>query len=83
MTDEAPQYVAARVQRALAEDDRTNELGIRVDVRGRQLFLRGTVSGDERRRQATSVAEEAAPGLHVHNELTLVEVRDPGEEEEL
>jgi osmotically-inducible protein OsmY len=83
MSDEAPQYVAARVQRALAEDDRTNELGIRVDVRGRQLFLRGTISGDQRRRLATSVAKEAAPGLEVHNELTLVEVRDPGEEEEL
>ena len=47
---EAPQYVAARVQRALAEDERTNELGIRVDVRGEQLFLRGQVAGDERRR---------------------------------
>ncbi|MFC7648461.1 hypothetical protein ACFQX6_54485 [Streptosporangium lutulentum] len=41
---EAPQYVAARVQRALAEDERTNELGILVDIRGGQLFLRGRVA---------------------------------------
>ena len=80
---EAPHYVAARVKRALAEDARTNELGIRVDVRGEHVYLRGQVSGAERRREIEQVAREAAPGLRVHNELTLVEVRDPGEEEHL
>ncbi|GAA2687273.1 MULTISPECIES: BON domain-containing protein [Nonomuraea] len=80
---EAPQYVAARVQRALAEDDRTHELGIRVDVRGDQLFLRGQVTGEEHRRQMERVAQEAAPELHVHNELQVVQVREPGEDEHL
>jgi osmotically-inducible protein OsmY len=80
---ETPHYVAARVQRALAEDDRVNELGIRVDVRGEQLYLRGQVSCDERRHKIEDVAREAAPGLRVHNEITLVEVREPGEEEHL
>ncbi|GAA4223300.1 osmotically-inducible protein OsmY [Streptosporangium album] len=80
---EAPQYVAARVQRALAEDERTNELGIRVDVRGEQLFLRGQVSGDERRALIADVAGEAAPGLTVRNEITVMEVRGPGREERL
>ncbi|MEU7892670.1 BON domain-containing protein [Nonomuraea sp. NPDC049152] len=80
---EAPQYVAARVQRALAEDDRSHELGIRVDVRGDQLFLRGQVSGEEHRRQMEQVAKEAAPGLHVHNELQVMRVREPGEDEHL
>ncbi|MER7207443.1 BON domain-containing protein [Streptosporangium sp. NPDC000239] len=80
---EAPQYVAARVQRALAEDDRTNELGIRVDVRGGQLFLRGQVSGDERRTLIADVAHEAAPELTLRNEITVLDVRGPGEEERL
>jgi osmotically-inducible protein OsmY len=80
---ETPQYVAARIQRALAEDERTNELGIRVDVRGDQVFLRGQVSCDERRHGIEDVAREAAPGLTVHNEVQLLEVRDPGEEEHL
>jgi osmotically-inducible protein OsmY len=80
---EAPQYVAARVQRALAEDERTNELGIRVDVRGEQLFLRGQVSGEERRELIADVAVESAPGLTVRNEITIVDVRDPVEEEKL
>ncbi|MFF5208688.1 BON domain-containing protein [Streptosporangium sp. NPDC000396] len=80
---EAPQYIAARVQRALAEDERTHELGIRVVVRGEQLFLRGQVPGAERRTLIASVASEAAPGLTVHNEITVTEVRGPGEEEKL
>ncbi|GGS93672.1 hypothetical protein GCM10010156_59950 [Planobispora rosea] len=80
---EAPQYVAARVQGALAEDERTNELGIRVDVRGEQLFLRGQVSCEERRGLIADVASEAAPGLVVRNELTVVDVRTPEEEEKL
>ncbi|MEV4076498.1 BON domain-containing protein [Nonomuraea fuscirosea] len=80
---EAPQYVAARVQQALAEDGRTHELGIRVDIRGDQLFLRGQVSGTEQRERLGQVAHEAAPELHVHNEINIVEATAPGEDEHL
>ncbi|MFF0864415.1 BON domain-containing protein [Nonomuraea sp. NPDC003560] len=80
---EAPQYVAARVQQALAEDGRTNELGIRVDVRGDQLFLRGQVSGAEQRDRLGQVAREIAPQLHLHNEIRVVDVSVPGEDEHL
>ncbi|MGN9838896.1 BON domain-containing protein [Nonomuraea sp. H19] len=80
---EAPQYVAARVQQALAEDARTNELGIRVDIRGDQLFLRGQVSGAAQRERLSQVAHEAAPDLRVHNEVKVVDVTEPGEDEHL
>jgi osmotically-inducible protein OsmY len=80
---EAPQYVAARVQQALAEDARTHELGIRVDVRGDQVFLRGHVSGVEQRDRLGEVARENAPDLHVHNEIQIVEYTAPGEDEHL
>ncbi|NRQ32636.1 BON domain-containing protein [Nonomuraea sp. NN258] len=80
---EAPQYVAARVQQAMAEDGRTHELGIRVDVRGDQVFLRGEVSGAEQRERLGEVAREAAPELHVHNEIKIVQVSEPGEDEHL
>ncbi|MFF5114673.1 BON domain-containing protein [Streptosporangium sp. NPDC000509] len=80
---EAPQYVAARVQRALAEDERTTELGIRVDIRGDQLYLRGQVVGSERRELIAEVAGEAAPELKVHNEIDVVDVREPVREERL
>lgn len=81
MAEETPQYVAARVQRALTEDDRTNEQGIQVDIRRDQLFLRGKVTGEERRRLVALVAAEAAPGMTVHNEIIVVEADDPGREE--
>ncbi|MEV0238225.1 BON domain-containing protein [Nonomuraea sp. NPDC050786] len=80
---EAPQYVAARVQQALAEDGRTHELGIRVDIRGDQLFLRGQVSGTGQRERLAQVAHEAAPELHLHNEIKVVEATEPGEDERL
>jgi osmotically-inducible protein OsmY len=80
---DSPQYVAARIQRALAEDERSNELGIRVDVRGEHVFLRGQVSGEEHLRLIKEVACEVAPDMIVHNEVTLVEVLDPGMEEHL
>ncbi|MGS2640961.1 BON domain-containing protein [Streptosporangium sp. LJ11] len=80
---EAPQYVAARVQRALAEDERTTELGIRVDIRGDQLYLRGQVASTDRSKLIAEVAGEAAPGLAIHNEMDIVDVRDPVGEERL
>ncbi|MGI5287510.1 BON domain-containing protein [Nonomuraea polychroma] len=80
---EAPQYVAARVQQALAEDGRTHELGIRVDIRGDQLFLRGQVSGAEQRERLGQVAHEAAPELRLHNEIKVVDYSEPGEDERL
>ncbi|NUR87408.1 MAG: BON domain-containing protein [Nonomuraea sp.] len=80
---EAPQYVAARVQRALAEDRRTHELGIRVDVRGDQLFLRGQVTGERHREVIGEVARETAPDLELHNEIQIVDATEPGEDEHL
>jgi hypothetical protein len=83
MAHDAPQYAAARVQRALAEDERTNEQGIRVDIRGDQVFLRGQVTAEERREKVALVARETVPGMRIHNEITVVEVREPGKEEHL
>lgn len=83
MSGEAPQYIAARVQRALAEDERTSEQGIRVDIRENQLFLRGEVHMGVRRDMIAAVAHEAAPELTVRNEITVVEPRAPEEEESL
>lgn len=81
MTDELPEYVATSIKRRLAEDDRTGELGVQVDVRGGAVFLRGKVGTEERRSMAADVAQEVAPGLPIHNELTVVEAGDPAAEE--
>jgi hypothetical protein len=41
------------------------------------------VGTDERRRLIGVVASEGEPGLHFHNEINVVEVRDPTDEEKL
>lgn len=80
MTDE-PEHVAARIQRRLAEDPRTHELGIHATLRGDVVYLHGEVAGEERRRLVADVAAEAADGREVRNEVSVLEVREPSEEE--
>lgn len=83
MPEEAPHYVAGRIERALAEDPRTNELGVHADVRGDLVYLRGQVATEQRRQAITAVARSAAPGLTIRNEVAVAEIRPPGQEETL
>jgi osmotically-inducible protein OsmY len=80
---EAPQYVAARLQRALAEDPRTAAQGVRVTVRGGDVYLRGDVACEERREELVEVAREIVPDGSVHNETRVVSGTEPADEEEL
>lgn len=86
MTDrqpEPPQYVAGHLRDALAEDPRTSELGVKVIIRGEEVFLRGSVSSDARRERVIEVVHEKAPELTVHDELTVPECGEPDGEERL
>jgi hypothetical protein len=83
MTDESPQYRVAHVRRALAEDPRTSELGVRVNVRGDQLHLTGEVTTEERRAHLEQVLAEVAPDMEVHNDVRLADIREPARREEL
>lgn len=80
---EAPEYRAARLHRALAEDDRTAELGIRVRVRGAEVWLSGSVSSARCRGHLDTVLRELDPALTVHNDVRVVEAGEPGEPEVL
>jgi osmotically-inducible protein OsmY len=80
---EAVQYVVARLQRALAEDPRTAEQGVRVTVRGGDVYLRGDVACEERRNELAEVAREIVPDCSVHNETRVVSGTEPADEEEL
>lgn len=70
-------YVAGQVERALHGDPRTHELGIRVEVDGDDIVLRGEVASEERRRLAAQVAAEQAPGLSIRNETSVTRVLPP------
>ena len=74
-------YIAGQVERALAQDERTHELGVQVEVDGGAVVLRGEVAGDQRQRLVAQVAAEAAPGLAIRNEVSVTEVLPPGQAE--
>jgi hypothetical protein len=79
----AQQYLAARLRRALAEDPRTSELGVRVIVRGEQVLISGDVASEQRREELATVLAEVAPELHVYNDVRVVAAGEPTRTEEL
>ncbi|TDC80653.1 BON domain-containing protein [Actinomadura sp. 7K507] len=80
MTD-LPGYVSAHIQERLATE--AHELGIRVDVRGDVVHLRGEVVSEERRRDVEEAARAAAEGREICNEVHVVAVAEPDGEERL
>jgi hypothetical protein len=83
MTGKAARYLAGEIEQALASDPRTNELGVRADVRDQVVILRGEVAGEQRRLLIAEVAAAVAPGLDVRNEVSVCELRPPEQEETL
>jgi len=78
-----PEYEAARVRRALAEDPRTAELGIRITVRGDAILLAGDVECEHRREEIDTVLRETAGDMRVFNDIRVTEVGAPVSREEL
>lgn len=83
MTDESPQYMVARLRRALAEDPRTAEMGVRLSVRGDHVHLSGEVATEQRCADLDAVLAEAAPDMVVHNDVRVSDTREPARREEL
>ncbi|QKG24640.1 BON domain-containing protein [Actinomadura verrucosospora] len=75
------EYLPAHIQETLAA--RAHELGIRVDVRGRVVHLRGEVATEEQRREVEDAARVAAEGHEICNEVHVVAVPEPDGEERL
>ncbi len=72
--EEAPEYLAERLRRRIAEDGRVNALGVEVAVRGPDVVLTGAVATEERRRVVDLLAREEFPGHTVHNHLTVTDL---------
>jgi hypothetical protein len=70
-------YIAGQLERALHADPRTHELGVRVEVNGDDVVLRGQVASAERQRLIARVVEEQAPGLTIRNEVSVTEMLPP------
>ncbi|MFE0024443.1 nucleotidyltransferase family protein [Amycolatopsis sp. NPDC059021] len=80
---EAPQYLVARLTKALAEDPRTAELGVHVTVRGDHVHLTGEVTCAERRAEIDEVVHEHLANELVHNNVLVADVREPSHIEEI
>ncbi len=83
MTEENPQYLVAHVRRALAEDPRTAEQGVRVNVRGDHVHLSGEVATEQRRAELEQVLGELVPDVELHNDVRVSDSREPARREEL
>jgi osmotically-inducible protein OsmY len=81
--NDVPQYLVARLRRALTEDPRTAEQGVRVRVHGHTVQLSGQVATAQRRDALTAVVAEQAPGLTIRNDVRVVATGQPAEWEEL
>ena len=80
---ESEQYLAANLRRAVAEDPRTAELGVRVTVRGDHVMLSGDVTCENRRKDLEEVLHEAAPELTIFNDVRVTPAGEPEGEEDL
>ena len=77
------QYLVARLQEALAVDDRVNALDIRINIAHGRVHLTGEVPTDERREAVQRIASELLPDLEVRNDITVLELVDSARPEAL
>ena len=81
--EEPPHYLVQRIREALAHDERVAELELQVKVRGRRVFLTGTVPTAERQEAIDVVMREVLPDCEVFNETTVGSFGAPEEVETL
>jgi osmotically-inducible protein OsmY len=74
-------YLGKSLEEAIGDDERTAELGVRVEVRGGRAFLGGTVASASRKEAVAAVVAEHAPALEIVNEITVVDPADHGSAE--
>lgn len=78
-----PDYLVGHVEEALACDPRVNEQGLHVAIAAGKVFVTGTVSTRERFDAVAEVVGELLPDFHLHNEATVADYPEMGEEEHL
>ncbi len=80
---EEPHYVVARIRDRLAQDPRSAELAVQVSIRREEVFLAGPVLDEAHRAAICRVVRDAAPNLHVHDEMHTVSTDAPVQREGL
>jgi osmotically-inducible protein OsmY len=76
-------YTEGRIQRHLAENPETAELGVRATLHGGAVYLSGDVASEQRRRRVVDAVRALMPDLRVHDELQVTCADPPADREEL
>jgi hypothetical protein len=81
--DEPDEHIAADLEELLAEDDRVNEQGVRVQVRNGVVMVRGTVATRNRRDAILALLGEQLPDTPVELDVAVLaeELHPPSGEE--
>ena len=72
------EQLARDLEREIAIDPRTNELGIRIQVRGDHLVVSGEVASQERRSTVLEIIREHDTGLDIVDYIVLSAEPGPG-----
>ena len=64
------EYALKDLERAICEDDRVTELGIRLDVRGGRIVVRGHLLSSTRRDEVLRLVREGCPDREIVDETT-------------
>jgi hypothetical protein len=71
------QHTNQRVEQAIANDARTNELGVRIECIDHRVLVRGEVASQERRDAVLTVVHEQLPQAEIVDHLRLSDATDP------
>lgn len=80
-TQKLEEYAIARLRERFAEDSRTNELNIHVEVSEGKLLLRGEVLSETRKKSVEQIAHEIFPQYFIENQIRIVQCEEPLETE--
>lgn len=64
-------HLINQLERALVNDERTHELGVRLRLAGGRVIADGEVATEARRQQVVKVLEDQETGLEICDQLTL------------
>ncbi|MBO0841788.1 MAG: hypothetical protein J2O46_01285 [Nocardioides sp.] len=70
--------VARDLERLVGDDERTHELGVRIEVHGDRLVVEGEVASASRRRLVLDVLAEQVGDREIVDHLTLSAEPSPG-----
>lgn len=77
------EHTTQRVEQAIANDARTNELGVHIECVDRHVLVRGEVASVERRDAVLTVVREQLPDADIVDHLHVSDAAQPPQESEV